>query len=108
MTKPIEEYTNEELDRLCAEAMGVELKTEWEEICEDSRTILSGTIEYTPTTNKEQAMELLERFKLDVEWDGTQWVCHYFVNSYTNVVAPTPALAICRAVAAMYLEKRND
>lgn len=114
----IDNLTNEELDRLCAEAMGVQLEESWETIDCDTRTVSRGTNYYTPTTNKAQAMELLEEFKVELaagysfnedaescDYTGSWEAEVHTEQGWIRRYAPTPALAICRSVAAMQLSK---
>ena len=129
MTKPIKEYTNEDLNRLCAEVQGWESKHPVEQVVPCSpldtnwwfkdNTFFMPVFRYTPTTNKTQALDLLEAFPISVfgeplnsPYYGKKYHCQLEVNKpdykFITSEAPTPSLAIAKAVAAMQLEKEND
>lgn len=121
----INKLTFAELDRLCAEAQGwmrypndsIEYGAVWHV---DGGKPFGPTInirDCTPTTNKAQAMELLEKFKVWLSDDEGTWIasCPPHCESSKEgdppkviAKAPIPSLAIARAVAAMYLKDKTN
>ena len=107
LSTDLSKLSNEELDRKVAELQGwVENWSRWFK-GQNTQEFVIPVGEYHPTTNREQAMELLEKFKIDVghinkdRWEAsitreTEWY-----------EAPTPMRAIVIAVIA-YLQEKSD
>mgnify|MGYP001552717862 CR=1 FL=1 len=95
--------TNEELDKAVAEAQG------WSEDWLDESKGLGlwikslggesiGMGTYHPSTNWQQAGELLEKYKIDLSFDGEDCLAEISGNYFAY--ADTPQRAICLAVLA--------
>lgn len=65
---------------------------------------------YQPTRDGAEAMRLLEKYRLGLNFYAEgNWEC-YFPHAIGNaeyVVGPTPAIAICRAVVALRAAQRG-
>ena len=87
--------TNEELDKAVAEAQGWVHETEWG---------IWTPHNYHPSTNWQQAGELLEKYKIDLEYVDTNWEATIWdlLNNVpiAETAADTPQRAICLAVLA--------
>jgi hypothetical protein len=92
--------TNEELDRKVAEDQGWwNADGMW--MSNDDEAI---TTTYSPSTNWQQAGELMEKYKIDLHYepmaDGKNWHAA-FCGNIAEVWAETPQRAICLAVLAL-------
>ena len=67
--------TDEELLERVAEIEGKERFTPWKDVDIDSRTIYEGVLEWNPLTNDAQAMELVNKYRMEVRWafDRNKW-----------------------------------
>jgi hypothetical protein len=91
--------TNEELDRKIAEAQGFEVDT-WASINDTAINISGDWQQYHPSTNWQQAGELIEKYVLRLERAPTgMWICRPN-GCPTWSRADNPRRAICLAVLA--------
>ena len=91
--------TNEELDKAVAKAQG------WK-YCESPITHNAwwktdtdteyAVVVYKPTRNWKQAGELLEKYKIDLSFEGEKWLAEISNNYFAY--EDTPQKAICLAV----------
>ena len=87
--------TNDELNFKVAEAQGWwNADGMW--MSKDDKSI---TTTYTPSTNWEQAGELLEKYHIELEWNGSKWIAStYSPEIEGQSISSTPQRAICLAV----------
>ena len=101
--------TNEELDKAVAEAQGWTLINKVSGLDAFIGTWVSENVRidqefYHPSTNWQQAGELLEKYKIDLEYVDTNWEATIWdlLNNVpiAETAADTPQRAICLAVLA--------
>ena len=99
------EMTNEELDSAVATAQGWKLLTG--DLANEPDYWVNGNIykcDYHPSTNWQQAGELVEKYKIDLEYVDTNWEATIWdlLNNVpiAETAADTPQRAICLAVLA--------
>ena len=107
----LDDKSNEELDRMVAEAQGWELMTRtqsgqplkasipWRHKTEG---FMYWASDYSPSTNDAQAFELMVEFKVDVEcyhnelgWEAILWKDDHYTKGQLDTY---PRRAICKAV----------
>jgi hypothetical protein len=101
----------EDLDRQVAEALGypvvmMEVSNK-KIICHATIPPLRGFMEFTPSTNGQQAMDLLKNHHFTIESNmSDKWYVGYVIEDsegephWEGVEGPTPEIAICKAVIA--------
>jgi len=109
MKVKISDLTNEQLDRLCAEAQGWEKSTTnsiwWYKEKSIGKYPQARIDTYSPTSNDAQAMALVKKLLIDLEWfsehagEGPYWVA-CLQDSVWYMRGDNPNIAICRAVVA--------
>ena len=106
--------TNEELDKAVAEAHGWAKWYNWMDSDYDGefpayRVNGHGAVWaywskedmelYSPSTNWQQAGELLEKYHIELEWKGAEWIAStYSPERESQSISSTPQRAICMAV----------
>mgnify|MGYP000209085886 FL=1 len=93
--------TEPTLDEQVAEALGHEVTIILGDCWINTNADHPKKRKFTPSTNGQQAMDLLRELKPDaLQWDehGKQWEVVLSDDKY--VVGPTPEIAICRAIIA--------
>ena len=110
----IAQQANEELDRKVAEAQGWKLLTG--DLANEPDYWVNGNIykcDYHPSTNWQQAGELVEKYKIDLEYVDTNWEATIWdlLNNVpiAETAADTPTRAICLAtVASVFGDEVSD
>lgn len=85
------------LDLAVAKAIGLNVGREGNGVYRIGMSFLAGR--YAPTTDREEAMRLLETYRLKLMPFSGGWTA--FLPTVGEQIGPTPAIAICRAVVAM-------
>ena len=111
----IYDMTNEQLGYWCAKAQGWKKKYPYNNLepywLDDTGTIIHSDWEYHPTTNWQQAGELVEKFEVAVymgsdDSDQEYWFAKCTVGGMGK--ADTPTRAICMAVIASVYGEEID
>ena len=94
---PEKELSDLEITKLCAAAMDIELR----QIGNDLWTAADECVLYDPLHYDEQAMALVKKFKLIIEWETTWWVteCESGVKDAVGAHNDNLNRAICECVA---------
>lgn len=87
------EMADEEIDRKVAQVQG--MCTDW-----DTNYYTPQGEQYHPSTNGQQAMELLEKYKVAIFYDSGDWYAEIAKLYEDSFCADTPTRAICLAVLA--------
>ncbi len=107
--KPITELTDEELDYWVAKAQGWELINYGSCWKSEQFTHTITRVSYHPTSNWQQAGELIEKFDCSLEYYNSCNCWGATARSSDMEVADTPQRAICLAVvASKYGEEVED
>lgn len=99
------------LDRLCAEARGWELlQSEDHEDYWNTKSVSNIPVrEYRPTTNGQQAMDLLEKYRPILEKDEGCYIARMYRDRMWHVgIDEDPKIAIVKAVIVSVMGEEID
>ena len=117
LDKEVAEALGYTIDRICGRSYGSMGMDCW---LEHEHNIISTVAGFTPSTNWQQAGELLEKFKftlgpnINQNTGELEWLCYKDVTKcgmFSHTVsedAQTPQEAICKAVIALCKEKEHE